>query len=94
MAKKPSASASPKTDGEILRQPAEVKYADELAYLASVDTAPRPFMGACRREWCGCSSSARVQRTNWIAKSSRNSTAIPVLSSGPSSRWPPIAVCC
>src|SRR3954471_23120118 len=30
-------------DGAVLRQPAETKYADELAYLASVDTAPRPF---------------------------------------------------
>ncbi|WP_390821181.1 ATP-binding protein [Tuwongella immobilis] len=27
----------------MLRQPAEVKYADELAYLIGVDTAPRPF---------------------------------------------------
>jgi MoxR-like ATPase len=34
--------AAPVKD-EILRQPAEVKYADELAYLASVDTSPRPF---------------------------------------------------
>ncbi len=39
---KPPPSAST-TDGEILRQPAEVKYADELTYLASVDSAPRPF---------------------------------------------------
>src|SRR5437763_2266066 len=31
------------TDGEVLRQPAEAKYADELAYLASADTSPRPF---------------------------------------------------
>lgn len=36
-------SANPAADGEILRQPAEVKYADELAYLASADTSPRPF---------------------------------------------------
>jgi MoxR-like ATPase len=51
MAKKPNvaiapektASEKPSTNGEILRQPAEVKYADELAYLASADTAPRPF---------------------------------------------------
>jgi MoxR-like ATPase len=28
---------------EVLRQPAEVKYAEELAYLASADTAARPF---------------------------------------------------
>ena len=28
---------------EVLRQPAEVKYAEELAYLASVDTGKRPF---------------------------------------------------
>lgn len=27
----------------VLRQPAEVKYAEELAYLASIDQAPRPF---------------------------------------------------
>src|SRR6516165_4024339 len=39
-AEKPPAPAGGDT---ILRQPAEVKYADELAYLASVDTAPRPF---------------------------------------------------
>src|SRR5437763_1341997 len=31
------------TNGEILRLPAEAKYAEELAYLASVDTSPRPF---------------------------------------------------
>src|SRR6516165_6833636 len=45
MAKKTTAPApaKPAADGEILRQPAEVKYADELAYLASVDTSPRPF---------------------------------------------------
>src|SRR3954469_13450986 len=47
MAKKttpvPASDVSTSGDGEILRQPAEVKYADELAYLASVDTAPRPF---------------------------------------------------
>jgi len=30
-------------NGEVLRQPAEVKYADELAFLASVDKSPRPF---------------------------------------------------
>jgi MoxR-like ATPase len=44
MAKKAApAEARPVADGTILRQPAEVKYADELAYLASVDTSPRPF---------------------------------------------------
>src|SRR5262252_324356 len=37
------APAKPASNGEVLRQPAEVKYADELAYLASVDTSPRPF---------------------------------------------------
>src|SRR5688572_26396415 len=30
-------------DAAVLRQPAEVKYADELAWLASVDKFPRPF---------------------------------------------------
>ncbi len=35
-AKKPSSDA-------ILREPAEVKYADELAYLESIDDSPRPF---------------------------------------------------
>ncbi len=30
-------------NGEVLRQPAETKYAAELAYLASVDRSPRPF---------------------------------------------------
>jgi MoxR-like ATPase len=28
---------------EVLRQPAEVKYADELAYLTETDQSPRPF---------------------------------------------------
>jgi MoxR-like ATPase len=37
------AAAKPAANGEVLRQPAEIKYADELAYLTSVDTAPRPF---------------------------------------------------
>jgi MoxR-like ATPase len=34
-----------KKDGEakLLRMPAELKYAEELAYLASIDTGPRPF---------------------------------------------------
>jgi MoxR-like ATPase len=40
-AKKTSAEAS--TNGEMLRQPAEVKYAEELEYLVSVDTSPKPF---------------------------------------------------
>lgn len=31
------------SDTKVLRQPAEVKYAEELAYLASVDKFPRPF---------------------------------------------------
>src|SRR5262249_46882044 len=39
-AEKPAAATG---DVEVLRQPAEAKYADELAYLASVDTSPRPF---------------------------------------------------
>src|SRR6516162_3487623 len=48
MAKKTTASpeTKPKTDttnGEVLRQPAEVKYRDELEYLASADNSPRPF---------------------------------------------------
>lgn len=34
---------TPAPDGEVLRQPAEVKYAGELNYLASVDKSPRPF---------------------------------------------------
>lgn len=36
-------TAQDKGKPEVLRQPAEVKYAEELAYLASVDTSPRPF---------------------------------------------------
>ncbi len=48
MAKKTTAVAEAKpkpeaTNGEVLRQPAEVKYHDELEYLASKDTSPRPF---------------------------------------------------
>ena len=36
------AKASPiKTEGEILRQPAEIKYAEELAYLAEAETFSR-----------------------------------------------------
>ncbi len=37
------APAKPANGTEILRQPAEIKYADELSYLASVDNSPRPF---------------------------------------------------
>jgi MoxR-like ATPase len=40
---KSAAPAAKKTNGEVLRQPSEVKYAEELAYLESVDTSPRPF---------------------------------------------------
>ena len=50
MVKKPAAvtapaasTAAPAANGEVLRQPAESKYAEELTYLASVDKAPRPF---------------------------------------------------
>ena len=42
----PLAPAKPASNGEVLRQPAEIKYADELTYLASVDKAPRPFTWA------------------------------------------------
>src|SRR5216684_4748074 len=43
MAKKATVVDEKTTNGEVLRQPAETKYADELAYLASIDNAPRPF---------------------------------------------------
>src|SRR5262245_41301058 len=50
MAKKTAPVAEPakKPEGngkaaEVLRQPAEVKYADELAFLATADSSPRPF---------------------------------------------------
>jgi MoxR-like ATPase len=39
----PAVEKTTSRDGEVLRQPAETKYADELAYLASIDTSPRPF---------------------------------------------------
>jgi MoxR-like ATPase len=40
----PSAAAAPaKKKVEVLRQPAEVKYAEELVYLSSIDTGKRPF---------------------------------------------------
>ncbi len=32
-----------KAEAKLLRMPAEQKYAEELAYLASIDTGPRPF---------------------------------------------------
>jgi MoxR-like ATPase len=38
-----TAAKAPAANGEILRQPAEIKYADELAYLVSADKSPRPF---------------------------------------------------
>lgn len=38
-----SDSSSSVSANEALRAPAERKYADELAYLASIDTGPRPF---------------------------------------------------
>jgi MoxR-like ATPase len=40
---KTSTTAKAGNGSEILRQPAEIKYAEELAYLASVDNSPRPF---------------------------------------------------
>src|SRR5215471_17628815 len=44
MAKKiESTESASSTNGEILRQPAEIKYAEELEYLAKADTSPRPF---------------------------------------------------
>ena len=43
---------------ELLRAPAEAKYADELDWLESVDDGPRPFSWRLSRGWCGCSCSA------------------------------------
>jgi MoxR-like ATPase len=49
MAKKSAATtktantSSSSSNGEVLRQPAETKYAEELEYLTSVDTGARPF---------------------------------------------------
>ncbi len=40
---KAEAPAKSAKKAEVLRQPAEVKYAEELAYLASIDTGKRPF---------------------------------------------------
>jgi len=40
---KPAGNGQASKGGEVLRQPAETKYADELVYLASVDKLPRPF---------------------------------------------------
>ena len=42
-APKKSAPKKPAAEQTILREPAEVKYAEELAYLESIDDAPRPF---------------------------------------------------
>jgi MoxR-like ATPase len=39
---KPKASP-PAAEATILRQPAEIKYAEELEWLRSIDTAPKPF---------------------------------------------------
>lgn len=42
--KKTQAEETKKTaGGELLREPAEMKYAEELAYLCSIDDSPRPF---------------------------------------------------
>lgn len=48
MAKRKSAKTKPATASDaptvaLLRAPAEIKYADELEYLISIDDAPRPF---------------------------------------------------
>lgn len=45
-AESPVSAPAPPADkkaAEVLRQPAEVKYADELVYLTEQDTFPRPF---------------------------------------------------
>lgn len=39
----PSTNGAAKKGDAALRQPAETKYADELAYLAGVDAGPKPF---------------------------------------------------
>ncbi|MES2706776.1 MAG: AAA family ATPase [Verrucomicrobiota bacterium] len=41
--KQPEAGTEAKAETVILREPAELKYAEELAWLRSIDTAPRPF---------------------------------------------------
>ncbi len=41
--KKSTAKNHSLSDTEILREPAEAKYAEDLAYLQSIDHAPRPF---------------------------------------------------
>lgn len=43
---KGSSDGAQKTDAKLLRMPAEQKYAEELAWLRSIDTAPRPFTWA------------------------------------------------
>src|SRR5262245_4657945 len=42
MPRKTTAEPEPTTNGAILREPAEVKYAEELNWLRSIDDGPRP----------------------------------------------------
>ena len=43
---------------DMLRAPAEAKYADELDWLESIDDGPKPFSWRLSPGWCGCSCSA------------------------------------
>ena len=55
---------------DMLRAPAEVKYAEELDWLESVDDGPKPFSWRLSaRRWSGCSSSAPSAPTAWTARS-------------------------
>ena len=44
---------------DMLRAPAETKYAEELDWLESVDDGPKPFSWRLHRRWSACSSSGR-----------------------------------
>ena len=61
---------------DLLRAPAEVKYAEELDWLESVDDGPKPFSWRLSaRRWSGCSSWAPSAPTAWTGRSRRSGSA-------------------
>ncbi len=79
---------------DMLRAPAEVKYAEELDWLESVDTGPKPFSWRLSPKMVRLFILGSERADGWSGRSRRSGSATAASSSGPSSRSRPTAACC
>lgn len=79
---------------DLLRAPAEIKYAEELEWLESIDDGPKPFSWRLSPKMVRLFILGSSGRTAWTGRSRRSGTATAASSNGPSSRSPPTAACC